>query len=139
MEYHELHQLLDIEAVKGILSSLGTHIDRYGKFALRNERTPSCGLYVSSGKVRIKDFGTGFNEDIFDCLQNHFFDTLEREEAQKEAFKYVMNYLGLKEDNQDYTKYKKEFKSPIKDNSDIKLSSDEISKINCPPLSRPVK
>jgi len=124
MEYHEIHQMIDKEAVKGILSSLGVNIPSSGNFKLRDEKTPSGAIYLSNGKVRIKDFGNGFNGDIFDCLIDYF--NMDKQKAKS----YVMNYLGLS-DEVDYKHISAPAfkKAPIKDNQDIKLSSDEISKI----------
>jgi len=118
MTFQELNDLLDKEAVKDILSSLGIKIPKSGNFALRAEKTPSSSIYISRGKVKIKDFGSGFNGDIFDCLKEYF--NMDNTSAKK----YVMNYLGLSDD--EVSSIPQPAIKPIKEETKQYLSQDEI-------------
>jgi len=118
MTFQELNDLLDKEAVKDILSNLGIKIPKSGNFSLRAEKTPSSSIYISRGKVKIKDFGSGFNGDIFDCLKEYF--NMDNTSAKQ----YVMNYLGLSDD--EVRSIPQPAIKPIKEEIKQYLSQNEI-------------
>jgi|GEM_PF-1002341 len=89
LEYADIKARLTPAAVRGIIEGLGYRFDRYGKFALRDERTPSAAIDPKTG--RITDFGGDFSGDIFDLLQA--FHGM----GAKEAKAHVARFVGLDE------------------------------------------
>jgi hypothetical protein len=82
----EIKNLLDKVIVSQIVEDLGYVFNRYGKFRIREERTPSVSI---SQTGHIKDFGSGWHGDIFDLLQTYHGMTF------KETVEFVANCLGL--------------------------------------------
>jgi hypothetical protein len=112
----EINELLSIETAKEILSSLGVEFKRK-QMKLRDERTPSASFYIKNNKVRIQDFGSGFDGDIFDTLKEHFSMNF------KVAIEYISPFLGLNGNRANIIpKPKKTYKEEY-------LSSDEILRI----------
>ena len=111
MRLSDVSTLLTKEAVVDILSSLGVDIKPNRNFRLRDDdRNPSASIYIKSGRVRIHDFGAGFDGDLFDTLKEYF--GMEYPAAKK----LVMDYLGIAPNDEDISRYKKEFKpQPVED------------------------
>jgi hypothetical protein len=84
----EINELLTLEVIKEILSSLGVEF-RGKMMRLRDEKTPSASFYIKNDKIRIHDFGSGFDGDIFDTLREYF------SMDYKSSFKYISDFLGL--------------------------------------------
>jgi len=107
MRLSDVSQLITPDIAMDILANLGVNIKKNRNFSLReDDKNPSASMYIKNGKVRIHDFGTGFDGDLIDTLKEFFNLTYE------EAKNLIASYLGLsKFDNIDT--YKKEFK-PLK-------------------------
>ena len=112
----EINELLTIETAKEILSSLGVEF-RGKMMKLRDEKTPSASFYIKNNKVRIQDFGSGFDGDIFDTLKEHFSMNF------KAAIEYINPFLGLNGNRANI------IPKPKKTYKDEYLSSDKILKI----------
>ena len=83
--YNEIKALLNRDIVKNILIEIGYIVNKYYKFKIRPERTPSASIAPNG---YIKDFGGDFNGDIFNFLvSNCNFNA-------KEALKYVVNFVN---------------------------------------------
>jgi len=84
-----------------------------------DERTPSTSIYNKNGKVKIHDFGIGFDGDIIDVLREFFGLSF------KDAIDYIFQILGIEDNQTQFYLQKKEFQS-VK--TDIYLTSEEIKK-----------
>ena len=107
MRLSDVSSLVTPDIARDILASLGVNIKPNRNFSLReDDRNPSASMYIKNGKVRIHDFGVGFDGDLIDVLKE-FFNI-----PYQEAKNLIASYLGLSEVNNIDT-YKKEFK-PVK-------------------------
>ena len=107
MRLNDISSLISPDIVRDILISLGVNIKSNRNFSLRNDdKNPSASMYIKNGKVRIHDFGTGFDGDFIDTLREFFNMSFT------EAKNLIASYLGLGKFNKIDT-YKKEFK-PVK-------------------------
>ena len=127
MKLRELSQLITPDIAKDILVSLGVNIKKNYNFSIReDDKNPSASMYIKNGKVRIHDFGAGFDGDLIDTLKE-FFNL-----SYQEVKNLIASYLGLsKFDNIDI--YKKEFK-PLKKDTLTYRQIESIWK-KCKPLS----
>ena len=108
MRLNDISQLITLDIARDILASLGVEIKVNRNFSLRDDdKNPSASIYIKNGKVRIHDFGVGFDGDLIDTLKE-FFNL-----PYGEAKNLIASYLGLSKFDKIDT-YKKEFK-PIKD------------------------
>ena len=107
MRLSDVSQLITLDIAKDILASLGVNIKPNRNFSLReDDKNPSASMYIKNGKVRIHDFGAGFDGDLIDTLKE-FFNL-----PYNEAKNLIVSYLGLSKFDKIDT-YKKEFK-PVK-------------------------
>jgi len=88
--YDTIKQHLDPATVRQLLEELGYSFDRSGRFAIREERTPSASVDPRTG--RITDFGGDFGGDIFDLL--HAFHEMDKRQARQ----WVAERLGITAD-----------------------------------------
>ncbi|WP_024786792.1 MULTISPECIES: hypothetical protein [unclassified Lebetimonas] len=91
MQIAAIKQYLTKEEVISILQAVGFEVKTNRNFRLRDDdKNPSASIYqAKDGSIRIKDFGTGFNGDVFDVLVEYVGMNI------KEAKNFVMNHLGL--------------------------------------------
>lgn len=108
MRLNDIARLVTPDIARDILTSLGINIKPNRNFSLReDDKNPSASIYIKDGKVRIHDFGAGFDGDLIDALKEFFHIPYQ------EAKNLIASYLGLSEFNKIHT-YKKEFK-PVKE------------------------
>jgi len=112
---------LSLEKVIFVLNSLGVDVTSHNKnFRLReDDRIPSASIYIKNEKVRIHDFGIGFDGDIIDVMQEFFGLSF------KDAIDYIFQILGIEDNQTQFYLQKKEFQS-LK--TDTYLTSEEIKK-----------
>lgn len=84
----DIKQLLNRDMVITILNSQGFNIPFKGNFRLRaDDKNPSAS--ISKNGLTIKDFGSDFSGDVFDCLQTY------RGMDFEQAVEYVKGFLGM--------------------------------------------
>jgi hypothetical protein len=106
MRLNDISTLISSDIAMGILSSLGVNAKLKGNFRLReSDKTPSAAIYTKNGKVRIHDFGAGFDGDLIDTLREFF--NMDYQAAKEIIFSYIGIDTSYKIDD-----YKKEFKAP---------------------------
>jgi len=109
MKLKEVSQLITSDIAMDILVSLGVNIKPNRNFSIReDDKNPSASMYIKNGKVRIHDFGVGFDGDLIDTLKE-FFNI-----PYNEAKNLIASYLGLSDNKSNIEAYKKEFK-PVKE------------------------
>ena len=107
MRLNNITKLITKDTAMDILANLGINIRPNRNFSLRDDdKKPSASMYVKNGKVRIHDFGAGFDGDLIDVLKE-FFNL-----PYNESKDLITSYLGLGKSYQLDT-IKKEFK-PVK-------------------------
>ncbi|MCZ6135545.1 hypothetical protein [Campylobacter ureolyticus] len=118
----DIKQLLDRNTVISILNSQGFNIPFKGNFRLRaDDKNPSAS--ISKNGLTIKDFGSDFSGDVFDCLQTY------RGMDFEQAVKCVKGFLGMgamQSNPLPTSSLNKPIKEPIKKEFKPNLKVDEV-------------
>lgn len=118
----DIKQLLDRNTVISILNSQGFNIPFKGNFRLRaDDKNPSAS--ISKNGLTIKDFGSDFSGDVFDCLQTY------RGMDFEQAVECVKGFLGMgamQSNPLPTSSLNKPIKEPIKKEFKPNLKVDEV-------------
>lgn len=118
----DIKQLLDRNTVISILNSQGFNIPFKGNFRLRaDDKNPSAS--ISKNGLTIKDFGSDFSGDVFDCLQTY------RGMDFEQAVECVKGFLGMgamQSNPLPTSSRNKPIKEPVKKEFEPNLQVDEV-------------
>jgi hypothetical protein len=130
VKLNDISTLITPDIAVGILQSLGVNAKLKGNFRLReSDKTPSSAIYTRNGKVRIHDFGAGFDGDLIDTLREFF--NMDYQAAKEIISSYIGIDTSCKIDD-----YKKEFKvsHPVRETLSYRQIQEIWSKYT--PLSK---